>query len=476
MKSETIIIIVCAVYFLIMIGTGIYASRKNKKASDYLVAGRKLNAKMTAVTLAAVQIGVGIVLSGATNGYNDGIWPGIYYSIGCGGGLIVAGLLTARRLRQEEGYVPLDFFAKRYGDSRGIRFWAWLSNVPSMLGIFIAQLLACGGVLEGFGVPFGVGVTITALVILIYCTIGGMWGVVLTDVIQTGIIIIGIPILAVSALIHFVQAGGNIGDIYNTPFIPEGMGTNFIYLVLPFFLSISVSYDAYARIQSAKDAKTATRGCIGGGIIVIVIGILCSTIGAASTILFPGVTDGIFTIAATGLLNPILAGIVIAAILSAAMSSANCVILSLGASFSRDLYNKFLHPEVDNLDEMPKAKIISKIAVFGGSIAGIIFAFHMSDILDAMIIFNYPYMGSMLVPLLGGLLWKGATRKGAFAAAIVGGIIGVISFLIGIPGPLYGLMNVDLSLMIAYLFSAVALVVVSMLDQGGQKVRTGRVA
>lgn len=254
------------------------------------------------------------------------------------------------------------------------------------------------------------------------------------------------------------------------------MGTNFIYLVLPFFLSISVSYDAYARIQSAKDAKTATRGCIGGGIIVIVIGILCSTIGAASTILFPGVTDGIFTIAATGLLNPILAGIVIAAILSAAMSSANCVILSLGASFSRDLYNKFLHPEVENLDELPKAKIISKIAVFGGSIAGIIFAFHMSDILDAMIIFNYPYMGSMLVPLLGGLLWKGATRKGAFAAAIVGGIIGVISFLIGIPGPLYGLMNVDLSLMIAYLFSAVALVVVSMLDQGGQKVRTGRVA
>lgn len=55
--------------------------------------------------------------------------------------------------------------------------------------------------------------------------------------------------------------------------------------------------------------------------------------------------------------------------------------------------------------------------------------------MDAMIIFNYPYMGSMLVPLLGGLLWKGATRKGAFAAAIVGGIIGVISFLIGIPGP-----------------------------------------
>lgn len=379
--------------------------------------------------------------------------------------------LTARKLRQEEGYVPLDFFAKRYGDSKGIRFWAWISNVPSLLGIFIAQLLACGGILSGFGIPFEAGVVITAVVILIYCTVGGMWGVVLTDVIQTGIIIIGIPILAVATLIQFTHAGGSIGAIYATPFIPHGMGTKFIYLVLPFFLSISVSYDAYARIQSAKDAKTATRGCIGGGVIVIIIGLLCSTVGAASTILFPGVTDGIFTIAATGVLHPVLAGIVIAAILSAAMSSANCVILSLGASFSRDFYNKFLHPEVENLDELPKAKLISRVAVFGGSIAGILFAFKMTDILDAMIIFNYPYMGSMLVPLLGGLLWSGATRKGAFAAAFAGGIVGVVSFFIGIPGPLYGVINVDLALMIAYLVSAAALVIFSSLDKNGKKVR-----
>lgn len=96
---------------------------------------------------------------------------------------------------------------------------------------------------------------------------------------------------------------------------------------------------------------------------------------------------------------------------------------------------------MENLDELPKAKLISRAAVFGGSIAGILFAFKMTDILDAMIIFNYPYMGSMLVPLLGGLLWKGATRKGAFAAAIAGGIVGVVSFFIGIPGPLYGIIQ-----------------------------------
>ena len=465
MTGNQIIITVCVVYFAVMVLIGVIAAKRNKKTSDFLVAGRGLNVPMTAVTLAAVQIGVGIVLSSATNGYNGGVWPGVYYAIGCGGGLIVAGLLAVKKLREQEGYVPLDYFAERYGDSKVIRFWAWISNVPSLLGIFIAQLLAAGGILSGFGISFRTGVVLTAIVILIYCTIGGMWGVVLTDMVQTAIIVIGIPILAIATLIQYVHAGGSIGEIYATPFIPQGMGTRFVYLVLPFLLSISVSYDAYSRIQSAKDADTARKGCIIGGILVIIVGLLCSTIGVAAKLLFPGVTDGIFTITATGVLPPVLAGIVIAAILAAAMSSANCVILSLGASFSRDFYNKFLHPEVEDLNELPKSKLISQAAVLLGSLVGIFFAFHMTDILDAMIIFNYPYMGSMLIPLLGGLLWKGATRKGAFAAAVAGGIVGVISFLFGIPGPLYGLMNTDLSLLIAYIVSAAALVVFSLADR-----------
>jgi SSS family solute:Na+ symporter len=468
METNTIVIITASVYFLTMIGTGVYAAKRNKKTSDYLVAGRNLGWVMTAVTMAAVQIGVGIVLSSATNGYNGGVWPGVYYALGCGGGLLVAGVVTTRKLKAQDGYVPMDFFSQRYGDSRGIRFWAWLSNVPSLLGIFIAQMLACGGILAGFGLPFGWGVILSAGVVLIYCTIGGMWGVVLTDVIQTTIIMIGIPIYFVVILISFISHGGSVAEAYFTPFIPQGMFTRFVYLVLPFLLSISVSYDAYARIQAAKNTKDAAKGCIVGGIIVIIVGLMCSSIGVFAKPLFPGVTDGIFTIAAAGTLPPVLAGIVIAAILSAAMSSANCVILSLGSCFARDFYNKVLHPEVENLDELPRSKLISQLTVLGGSVVGIIFAFHMTDILDAMIIFNYPYMGSLLVPLLGGLVWKGATRKGAFAAAITGGMVGVAAFFLGIPGPFAGIFNTDLALLIAYTISALTLIIVSLNDKTGK--------
>ena len=88
MEKEKIVVVVCVIYFAAMILIGIIAARRNKATSDYLVAGRRLNVTMTAITLAAVQIGVGIVLSSATNGYDLGVWPGMYYAFGCGGGLI----------------------------------------------------------------------------------------------------------------------------------------------------------------------------------------------------------------------------------------------------------------------------------------------------------------------------------------------------------------------------------------------------
>lgn len=69
----------------------------------------------------------------------------------------------------------------------------------------------------------------------------------------------------------------------------------------------------------------------------------------------------------------------------------------------------------------------------------------------------------MLVPLLGGVLWERATPKGAIAAMLAGGVIGVVSFLAGVPGRFHGLFNIDLGLFIAYTVSAVVFVAVSLM-------------
>lgn len=465
MGSQTAVIFTCALYFVVLIGVGVWAMYRNKKATDYLVAGRKVGLFMTATTVAAVQVGAGVVLGGASTGSSLGIWPGMYYSLGCGLGCICAGIFVAKKMRDANGIVPMDYFEARFGQNRIVRFWAWLSNVPSLLGIFIAQLLACGSLLAGFGVPFGVGITVCAVIILIYSSIGGMWSVIVGDVINVGIMMVGIPLAAIIALVQLSHTGvPALSTIYATPFIPDGLFTKFIYLVTPFLVAIAVSYDAYMRYQSSKDGETAKWGLIYGGILTIIIGTFASTIGAAGHILFPDVKEGIFAYTAAHTMSPILAGLVIAAALSAAMSSGNGLLICMGASFSRDFYNKILHPESE-LDDLPYAKRIAMWTIVIGCIFGIFFAFKMTSILDAIILFNYPYMGSMLVPLLSGLLYPGATLRGCFAAMIVGGVIGVSCFFAGMPGPLNNWVNPDMGLFIAYAASLIVLVAVSKMDK-----------
>lgn len=438
--------------------------KRNTRVSDFLVAGRSVGVLMTATTVAAVQVGAGIVLRGASTGASFGICPGMYYALGCGLGCIVGGIFVAKKLRQHDGVVPMDYFENRFGHYKGVRFWAWLSNVPSLLGIFIAQLLAAGSILSAFGVPFWLAIVSCAVVILIYSSIGGMWAVIMGDLIHVGIMMVGIPLAAILILMKVSATGVPVmSTIFLTPFIPAGLLTKFIYLVTPLLVAIAVSYDAYMRYQSAKDAKTAKWGMIYGGIIAIIFAIFASAIGAGGHILYPTVTNGVFAHTIASSCSPVIAGIVIAAALGACMSSGNGLLLCLSASFSRDLYNKLLHPEA-KLDDLPYAKTIARWTVIISCLVGIFFAFKMTSILDAIIIFNYPYMRSMLVPLLAAILYKGTTIKGCFAAMIVGGVIGVACFLAGIPDPLNNWVNPDMGLFIAYAASLVVLLAVSKLD------------
>jgi SSS family solute:Na+ symporter len=241
------------------------------------------------------------------------------------------------------------------------------------------------------------------------------------------------------------------------------MFTQAVFIIVPFFLAISVSYDAYMRYQSARSEKIAKWGCILGGIIVILISFCVGMVGAVGKDLFPylGNAEVLPKMIQTSL-PPILAGLVVSALLAAAMSTGTCLLISLAGCFTRDLYNKVLNPNA-KLDDLKHSKTLSRLVILGALVLGIVVALFAKGILYTIIIFNYPYMGSMLIPLLGGVLWERATMKGAIAAIFVGGSVGVISFFVGVPGPLQGLFNIDLGLLLAYSVSAVVFVAVSLM-------------
>ena len=465
------LLVVVVLYLLGTVIAGAALSSRIKRVSDYLVAGRNLGLALTTASLAAVQIGAGVVLGGAETGAGAGVWPGAWYGFGCGVGLILAGFVAADRLRRLGGIVPIDFFAVRYGENRGLRLWAWLSNIPSLLGIFAAQLMACGSVLSAFGLSFTQAVLAVGAVIFCSNVLSGMWGVVVADFFQVAIIAVGIP-LAVVAAAGQVHAG-TVAQLVATPFVPAGMGSRAVFLIVPFLFSISVSYDAFIRYQSARTAPIARWACVISGVLVIIVSFCAAMIGALGRQAFPGIADGsVLTHVITTTMPSIPAGIVVSALLAAAMSTANALLISLAGCFSRDFYNKVLNPSAE-LDDLPNATLYARLSVAISLVLGVAVALRAHGILDTIIIFNYPYMGSMLVPLLGGLLWSGATKQGAYAAMVTGGAIGIAAFAAGVPGPFHGLFNIDLALLAAFAVSAVVFVAVSLsTGQGRDQVAT----
>ena len=161
-------------------------------------------------------------------------------------------------------------------------------------------------------------------------------------------------------------------------------------------------------------------------------------------------------------LSPVLGGIVLAALLAASMSTANSLVISIAGSCSRDFYNKVLNRN-EKLNNLPFAKPLSRIVVGVSALLGIQIALHFEGFLKTMIVFATPYMASMLVALLGGLIWPRATAKAAYSAMVVGGFVGMIAFAVSVPGPFEGQFNADLALLIAWSLSTVVFVVVTLM-------------
>ena len=465
------LISVVVAYLLGTLVVGAALSTRIKRTSDYLVAGRRLGLVLGTASLAAVQIGAGVVLGGAEDGAARGVWPGMWYGFGCGAGLIVAGFLTAKKLRTLGGVVPIDFFSMRYGERRWVRTWAWFLNIPNLVGIFAVQLMAAGALLSGFGFNFTYAVLLIASLLLFVNLMSGMWGVVSVDFLQICVIATAVPLTAVGLALG--AGAAIVGPVVSAPVMPHGLASRAVFLILPSLFSISVSYDAVIRFQAMRNAETAKRACVLAGLIVIGVSFCTAFIGAAGKQANPGVANGaVLTHVVTTMLPPVVAGVVIAALLGAAMGTANSLLISIAGCFSRDFYNKILHPSAE-LDQLPHATLYARLAVLGAAAVGVALALNARGILDTIIIFMYPYTASMLVPLVGGLLWPRATTQGAYAAMGVGGAIGIVAFVVGVPGPLHGLFNIDLALLIAFAVSAVVFVGVSLTTAEGAGRRTG---
>ncbi|MBO5923888.1 MAG: sodium:solute symporter, partial [Lentisphaeria bacterium] len=187
------------IYMIVMLLIGWFSSRKVNEMSDFLVAGRRLPLWMATATLLATWFGAGSSMGVSATVYADGIGGVLADPFGAALSLIFAGVFIVGMLRKKGCMTVTDIIERRYGKGAGIYASLWM--VPVYVGWLGAQLLGLGTILNLLtGISVQTGTLIGAAVVLLYTCAGGMWAVTLTDVVQVGIMIVGLIVLLPGAI------------------------------------------------------------------------------------------------------------------------------------------------------------------------------------------------------------------------------------------------------------------------------------
>ncbi|MFJ9553700.1 sodium:solute symporter [Nocardiopsis sp. NPDC101807] len=429
----TVDLAVIAAYLLGMVALGWWGMRRATSKSDYLVAGRRLGPLMYAGTMAAVVLGGASTVGGIGLGYTYGV-SGAWLVVAIGVGILALHLFFAKRISRLRVFTVSEMLDLRYGgNSRvvsGLVMWGYtfMLTVPSTL--------AFSTIFSGlFELPRAVAIILGGSIVVLYSTMGGMWSVTMTDMAQFAIKTVGLVLILTPVAIW--SAGGFSGmreSLDPSYFSPTAIGgeTILTYFVI-YSLGLLIGQDIWQRVFTGRDDRVARVGGIGAGVYCLVYGVCGALIGTAAAVLFPNLAnpDDAFTRMVDATLPVGLAGLVIAAALSAVMSTASGALIACSTVTSTDLW-----PQVrrlfgrdgashrgGNRDEVASNRVFT--LVLGAATIGVALA--VDDVVAALTLAYNVLVGGLLVAILGGLVWKRGTRAGALASMLTGSVAVIVT-------------------------------------------------
>ena len=401
-------------YLIFVVALGIFLRRRVKGFEDFMVAGRSAGLFVVASSFVGSHFGGGMTVGGAELGATNGL-SAVWYGLGAGFSYLLL-LTIVRRIYALKQITIADVLESSYKSKRIRGMYALLSFAGS-IGIIAGQILAGGAIFSSFGVSPEMGGAITFLIIVVYCALSGLYGVMVTDAIQVIIGGFGIMLAAVLA----VDKIGGIEKLAVLPeqqlsFFPPDLAT-LIWLVVPTTLLGLISQPAYQRVHSSKDEKTAFRAPLIGAFVVMALAIFPVLIGMCARILWPDIeASQAVPMLLQEVFPPVVAAIFIAAILAAVMSTADSVLLGATANIVRDFYQQILRPAAGD-KELLRVSTIATIVIGLGALS---ITYLIPRIIDLFVISYSIQVCGGLIPLVGALFWKGGTEQGAWASFVVG--------------------------------------------------------
>ena len=424
-----IIVLILVLYMGGMLAIGIYGSKKSATMTEFLTAGKSGGMFVMVCTYIGAHVGNGIIVGGAQYGAEYGI-GGMWFGLGAVLSYVLFALVMSR-LIYRRGYITIpDLIRDRY-QSKAASVLMALLNICATLGIMAAQIMAGSALFGALGLNPNLGAALMAIVVFIYCALSGMWGVMMTDSVQTTVIFFSTIFCVVVIAMNggFDGLSAMLPENYFEP-VPFDAETLFMMMV-PGALNGLISGAAYQRTASCKNEKVAFWAPLISAFALIPFVILPVIIGMYGKSVYPDAPTASILFDVVLNMNPVIAGLMIAAVLSAVMSTMDIGLLNVTANTVNDIYYKTINPKADQ-------KTLGRLSAIVTLVSGIIalyLAISSSSILS-LLSSTYSLMNAgALVMVLGGIWWKKGTKEGAIAGAICGMAVIVINMtgLVAVP-------------------------------------------
>lgn len=414
-------------YFLIVFAIGWYSLRQTRDEADYWIAGGRLGWLMGGATIAATHTSAGTFIGTVGVMYTAGwsfAWvvlslPLAYW--------FMAAVLAPRFTRVRELTLPA-FIQTRYY-SRKVRGLAAVIILIATVVYIQAQIVA-GGLIANvvFGIPTRWGMIGFTVILLIYTVIGGMIAVVYTDLVQLVIMVVGAA-LAVPLAIRQVGSADEL-FLYVTAVNPGtfswqgGLPATLLFTMgLAFMLGSVAAPEKLIRLYAMKDMRAIRRGILLTIIIITGVNLLVFILSLASVVLFPVLPTGdlAMPMVATAVLPGALGALMLAAITAAMMSTVDSLLIVAGSALSHDIYQTLINPH-----SSPERRIlVDRLGiVVVGSIPVLLLLSGVGEgelVQFIVLLFTALMASSFFMPVVGGVIWRRATREGA-TAAMIGGV------------------------------------------------------
>ena len=440
MTASTPTLVTFAVYIAAMLGIGWWAWRRTRTFDDFILGGRSLNPFVTALATGASDMS-GWLLMGLPGALYVGGASESWIAIGLVLGAYANWKLVAARLRvyterADNALTLPDYFTRRFDDRSGL-----LRIYSAVVILVFFAIYSASGIVAGarlFEVTFGVDYTTAlwagAAATILYTLVGGFLAVSWTDTVQATLMIFALvlaPIVVVSSVggvdasvaiireldpgrLDFLRGTTTVGII---SLLAWGLG----YVGQPHILARFMAAESVQAIAPARRiAMTWMVLCLAGAMAVGFFGI--AWFGAHPDAAGPvnENPERVFIVLSQLLFNPWIAGVLLAAVLAAVMSTLSCQLLVCSSALTEDFYKTFLRPRASQTELV----WVGRATLLAVALVAIALAWNPENRVLDLVSYAWAGFGSAFGPVVVlSLLWKRMTRNGALAGMLTGAIV-----------------------------------------------------